>query len=64
MDTVILYKRRGHRDYGDFDLGNIPEENEDDFRALLRAQIDAGNAAQNLLNFLEYFFKIFTLKFL
>ncbi len=50
IDTVILCRRQGlalcgHRDYKDFDLENAPEENEDDFRALLRARINAGNAA-------------------
>ncbi|KAG8174416.1 hypothetical protein JTE90_001306 [Oedothorax gibbosus] len=34
---------RGHRDYGDFNLDAIPDDNEGNFRALLRMRIEAGD---------------------
>ncbi|XP_046684428.1 52 kDa repressor of the inhibitor of the protein kinase-like [Homalodisca vitripennis] len=48
IDTIILCGRqnialRGHRDYGEFDINRRPAENEGNFRALLRARIEAGD---------------------
>lgn len=48
IKTVILCGRqglplRGHRDHGEFNVSVEPEENEGNFRALLRARIDSGD---------------------
>lgn len=48
IKTVILCGRqglplRGHRDTGMFDIDREPDENEGNFRALLRARIDSGD---------------------
>lgn len=48
IETVIFCGRqgialRGHRDYGDFDLDAMPDDNEGNFRALLRMRIEAGD---------------------
>jgi hypothetical protein len=48
IQTVILCGRqgialRGHRDYGEFDIHNEPQNNEGNFPALLRARIEAGD---------------------
>ncbi|KAG5877818.1 hypothetical protein JTB14_022709 [Gonioctena quinquepunctata] len=56
IQTVILCGRqglslRGHRDHGMFNISVEPEENEGNFRALLRARIDSGDV--NLKKHLE-----------
>lgn len=48
IETVIFCGRqgialRGHRDYGDFNLDAMPDDNEGNFRALLRMRIEAGD---------------------
>lgn len=48
IKTIILCGRqglplRGHRDTGMFDIEKEPEDNEGNFRALLRARIDSGD---------------------
>lgn len=53
IKTVILCGRqclplRGHKDYGEFNISVEPEENEGNFRALLRARIESGDSSLKL----------------